>query len=313
MKRERKPNLFLIGHKKCGTTALYNFLIQHPKIFTPELKEPDFFAKEFIYERFKDKRLINKFAPSLAAYLKQYSKAKDEVYLLDATPRYIFSKKAAKRIKDFNPDAKIIAIFREPIAFLRSLHSDLIFGFYEDEKDLLKATNLEEQRKKEGKFSFLYYSEWLKYSEQLKRYLACFPKEQIKIVIYEKLKDDNKKMVEEIFEFLDIPKNVKINFGVHNPRKEWRFPAIKRFGETPIIWANAKRLLPKPIFRVVNRIYLMLIKKKSKRVDLPKKTTKVLKERYYSGVVSFEELLKKEGFIEEDYDLVGKWGYKDIS
>lgn len=309
----RKPNLFLIGHKKCGTTALYNFLIQHPKIFTPELKEPDFFAKEFIYERFKDKRLINKFAPTYEAYLKQYSKAKDQTYLIDATPRYIFSKEAAKRIKEFNPDAKIIAIFREPITFLRSLHSDLIFGFYEEEKDLLKATNLEKQRKKEGKFSFLYYSEWLKYSEQLKRYLACFPRNQIKIVIYEKLKEDNKKMVDEIFDFLEISKDVKINFGIHNPRKEWRFPAIKRFGETPIIWANAKRLLPKPVFKVINGIYLLLIKKKSKRVNLPEKTTKILKKRYLKGVLEFEKLLKEEGFVDKDFDLVKKWGYHNVS
>jgi len=46
----KKPNLFIVGHPKSGTTALYNFLKQHPDIFMCPVKEPAFFCKDFIEE-----------------------------------------------------------------------------------------------------------------------------------------------------------------------------------------------------------------------------------------------------------------------
>ena len=50
----RVPDFFIVGHEKCGTTALYMMLREHPQIFMPDLKEPRFFAPE-LRSRFRDR------------------------------------------------------------------------------------------------------------------------------------------------------------------------------------------------------------------------------------------------------------------
>ncbi|MGH6917730.1 MAG: sulfotransferase, partial [Geminicoccaceae bacterium] len=42
----RIPDFFIVGAPKCGTTALYNYLRDHPRIFLPERKEVHFFCDD---------------------------------------------------------------------------------------------------------------------------------------------------------------------------------------------------------------------------------------------------------------------------
>jgi Sulfotransferase family len=48
---DRMPNLFLIGAAKAGTTALYDYLAQHPQVFLSRIKEPMFFSRDEYYAR----------------------------------------------------------------------------------------------------------------------------------------------------------------------------------------------------------------------------------------------------------------------
>src|SRR6266446_5573790 len=111
----RVPDFFIVGHAKSGTTALYEMLRQHPQIYMPDHKEPWFFARSNPHPQTNGERSTS----------------------------YLWSTTAAGRIAEVRPDARIVAIFREPASFLRSLHLQLVTNRHETEKDLSKAIALD--------------------------------------------------------------------------------------------------------------------------------------------------------------------------
>ena len=207
-----KPNLFIVGAPKSGTSALYRFLKQHPDIFMPKYKEPHFFSKDLQ----KESDIFHGFLKhypfrSEDQYLSLFSGAKDEKIIGDASTHALFSNVAAKEIYNFNPESKIIIMLREPIEYLYSLHSQLYKHLDENVDDFKKALQLEKFRKngegipKTAEFpSKLHYSDWAKFDVQLSRYLKIFNKNKIKIIIFDDFKSDNLKICKEIFSFLGI-------------------------------------------------------------------------------------------------------------
>ena len=176
MQLGRIPDFFIVGHPKCGTTALYEALRGHPQIFMPAGKEPWFFAPE-LHERTPPRpegtpRTLDEYAALFVA-------AKPAQRVGEATAFYLWSRTAAARIAEVQPQARIVAILREPASFLRSLHMQFVQTYVETEGDLRKALALESERR-EGRSiprhtywpQALLYSEHVRYVEQLCRYDA---------------------------------------------------------------------------------------------------------------------------------------------
>src|SRR3954453_7776787 len=146
--RRRFPDFFIVGHAKSGTTALYEMLRRHPQIFMPEEKEPWFFADD----------MRARFTPPMAGsppqtldeYLELFADASPRQSAGEASSSYLWSRTAAANIAAVAPEARIIAILREPSSFLRSLHLQLLQTHVESEKSLRKALALEGARR-EGK------------------------------------------------------------------------------------------------------------------------------------------------------------------
>lgn len=137
----KKPDFFIVGAAKCGTTAMYEYLKEHPEIFMPEdAKEPNYFGSDMNY---KSSRLTEE------QYLSLFSDAKNEKRIGEASVWYLYSKLAASEIKEFCPSARIIIMLRNPVDMLYSLHSELFYGADEDIEDFKTALNAEEVRKKE--------------------------------------------------------------------------------------------------------------------------------------------------------------------
>ena len=93
-------------------------LRRHPQIYMPDVKEPWFFADDLAL-RFEPTTPLPK---TLDEYLSLFLAAEPDQRVGEATPSYLFSRAAAGNIADLQPDARIIAILREPASFLRSLH-----------------------------------------------------------------------------------------------------------------------------------------------------------------------------------------------
>ena len=141
--QDRVPDFFIVGHHKCGTTALYEMLRRHPQIFMPDVKEPWFFARD-LGVRFPP---ANPLPQTLEEYLSLFTAAGAEQRAGEATPSYLMSHTAAGDIAALRPDARIIAILREPASFLRSLHLQSVQNHAETETDFRKAIALEQRRR----------------------------------------------------------------------------------------------------------------------------------------------------------------------
>jgi hypothetical protein len=138
----------------------------------PDLKEPRYFASD-MRRRFQPPR-GRELSETLEEYLSLFSDARLGQLIGGASPSYLWSRRAARRIAELQPDARIIAILREPTSFLRSLHLEFVRSNVEATTDLRKAISLEAARRR-GKHiprtslvpQLLQYTDHVGYVEQL--------------------------------------------------------------------------------------------------------------------------------------------------
>src|SRR5947209_12901918 len=183
LQRGRIPDFFIVGQHKSGTTALYEMLRRHPQIYMPDLKEPRYFASDLKL------RPLPGYPETYEDYLALFEAAAPDQRAGEASPSYLRSAIAAGAIAEVQPAARIIAILREPASFVRSFHLDLVQRHVESEKDLRKAF-ADEEHVRHG-VRERRYSDHLHYVEQLRRYHAAFPPEQVLVLIYDDFRHDN--------------------------------------------------------------------------------------------------------------------------
>lgn len=254
----RKPNLFIVGAPKCGTTSLRYFLSQHPQIWFDIDLEPNFFAND-VYG-FED--MTNE-----KNYISLFKKATNQKYVGDKSPLHLYSIEAATRIKKFSPDAKIIIIIRNPAEMIYSWHNHLFLDGIEKEENFEKA--LADQKNRKNKDNILrtdLYLESVKYSEQIARYFETFGRKNVKVILFDDLKKDSKKVYYEILEFLNLKKN-KIDYSVQNEskysyRSQLILKIISKLKNSPLLVRKIiKFLLPYQLRNFIRSLNMKEIKK----------------------------------------------------
>ena len=133
----RRPDFFIVGAPKCGTTAMIDYLKQHPEVFVPDRKELDFFGRDLV---FKGHRLTEE------EYLGFFSRATAEKRAGEGSVWYLHSKTAALEIKDFSPNARIIIMLRNPLDMMYSFHSQRLYNGNEDIENFSAALDAEAER-----------------------------------------------------------------------------------------------------------------------------------------------------------------------
>jgi len=256
----RKPDFFIVGAPKCGTTAMYYYLKQHPEIFMPQRKEPHFFGTdlEAPYPYFiREKR----------EYLSLFSEAQDEKRVGEASVWYLYSKLAAAEIKEFCPSASIIIMLRNPVDMIYSLHSQRVYSGNEDITDFEAALDAEEERKQglripkgvnlvEG----LFYREVAKYTPQVQRYLDVFGRENVHVIIFDDFKSDTPRIYRDTCQFLGVDPDFQPEFQVINLNKRIYSFTLHKFLQNPprTIVSLSRRLVPRPLrhglIRGLNRV-----------------------------------------------------------
>jgi hypothetical protein len=211
----RMPNLFIIGAAKAGTTALYDYLAQHPQVFLSQTKEPTFFSREEHYAR------------GLDWYEHEFFKGAEGFPVrAEATPHYLYwSEKVAPRIKKVYGErpVKFIACFRDPVSRAYSWYWNMVREGKED-LDFAQALQAEERRLKQnynelyrqGSMVYGYYSGG-RYASLLQPYLKLFPSENFLFVFQDDLKSRANETCEQIFEFLRVESSTQINTSNSNP------------------------------------------------------------------------------------------------
>lgn len=231
-----RPNLFIVGAAKSGTSSIEYYLSQHPDIFMKIPLEPNFFANDVL--GFEDRT-------NLDWYLSLFKNVKNEKYIGEKSAMYLYSEEAAKRIKDFNPDSKIIITLRNPVDMANSQHNHMISHGSENIIDFGEALKLEQERK--GKLlDPREYVRIASYYEQVKRYIDLFGKKNVKIVIFEEMKENPDKIYKEIIKFLGL-KPVETDFKVINESK-----IIKSISYSKVLYVIMH--LPRPVKWILKKI-----------------------------------------------------------
>lgn len=207
MKLINTIDFFLVGAARCGTTSLYNYLNNSDDIFLPLVKEPNFFSdvdspKTEDFELPKpNERYHAKIITSKEVYDSLYEDADESQIKGDISPSYLWDKNVAQRIFNHNPQAKIIISLRHPVD---RAYSHYIMNYFTgvDKNNTFEKALVAKKSNLWG--SCNHYLEMGMYYSQVKAYFDVFPKDQIKILIYEDWTKNLKYEINSLFEFLDI-------------------------------------------------------------------------------------------------------------
>jgi hypothetical protein len=203
MKSERFPDFIIAGAPKCGTTALYEYLREHPLVFMPQKKEPHYFCTDFPN---------HPKVPDTSDYLALFRDAPDNVLIGEASVWYLYSEAALGNIMAANPQAKIIVMLRNPVDMAYSLHAQQLHCLREDIEDFQLAWELQEARARGLRLpkyveepKFLQYRKVCSFPHQISRLMAQVPIEQRLILIFEEFSSDTTQAYEQVLKFLGLP------------------------------------------------------------------------------------------------------------
>jgi hypothetical protein len=265
--RPIRPDFFVVGAAKSGTTAIDHYLRAHPDVFMGP-RELHFFGSDLQWGPVFKRCGRND-------YLDAFSGAAEGQRVGETSPGYLYSARAAEEIKRFQPDARIIALLRSPIDMMHAFHSHGIYVGDENIKDLEKALLAEPDRKlgrhvpsTNTGIWCLCYRDAVRYPQQLRRYFDVFGRERVHVIIYDDLKNDTAAAYRDVLAFLEVDTTFQPDFEIHNPSKRPRIQTIsavqatdnlKSVGAWRVLRRSARMAIPSRRFR--QRLYRWIERK----------------------------------------------------
>lgn len=308
---EKGPNFFVIGVVKGGTTSLYHYLAQHPQVYLPPVKETNHFAaadireEDFLPEYATDVRI------DLDAYIKRgmpeqvhiahvnradhyaalFSRVNGEKAVGEISNSYMVCPSAAAAIHTFNPEAKAIAVLRNPVSrawsqYLMNLREaktrspHFVDEVFSDAESAVTGWGANHQ-----------YLELGKYAEQLKRFIDLFGRDRVKAVFFEEYKAAPQKTMAELCSFLEIDPDFAFDFSTESnkaslPRNAALNSLLVKSGAVKF----AKGMTPK---RLRSKLAGVLYSDKN-IPEIRPEDRKVLRDFYADEVAALSRLLKTD-------------------
>ncbi len=290
---DRMPNLFIIGAAKAGTTALYDYLAQHPQVFLSRVKEPMFFSREENYAR------------GLDWYEDVYFEgAEDFPVRAEATPHYLYwSEKVAPRIKEVYGErpVKFIVSFRDPVSRAYSWYWNMVREGRED-LDFYEALQAEECRLNQNRHelyqlgSMVYgYSAGSRYASLLQPYLELFSRENFFFVFQDDLRSRVNETCKEIFNFLGIESSIQIKTSNSNPAAMPRSRLLHKILRRRSLFKGfVKLLMPGGVRRPLKKKMLRANLKATPYVPLDPQLAHELRLTYRTEIERLEKITGRE-------------------
>jgi hypothetical protein len=233
-----RPDFFIVGAPRCGTTALYAYLRKHPQISMPEHKEPMYFGRDLtsLHERLTERD-----------YLDLFRSATPGQRVGEASTWYLYSRTAAREIVEFSPNAQIIIMLRNPVDVMYSLHGELSFYGGEVVHDFAEALRLEPERmagRNRGpsrRPEALYYRDTVRFAEQIERYHEVFGRDRVRVIVYDQFAADVPAAYAETLRFLGVDDAFQPEFGIVNESKRPRLRRLQAVIVRP----------PRPVARLI--------------------------------------------------------------
>jgi hypothetical protein len=206
MAAARKPDLFIIGAPKSGTTSLYGYLDGHPDVYMSPVKEPLYFAPDVR----SGQRSGLEYPDDEPGYLALFADARAEKRLGEATTRYLVSRQAPGLIHKFQPDAYAIAMLRNPVEMLYALHNERVSQGHEPLTDFEQALAADADRTLRRRLPAganelgAVYRESARYADGLERWFEALGRERVHVVVFDDFARDTAGEFRRVLEFLGV-------------------------------------------------------------------------------------------------------------
>jgi hypothetical protein len=283
------PNFLVIGAMRSGTTALYSFLGQHPDVYMSPVKEPNFFA----FGPGEDPGPVE---GSLSLrdrdeYLRLFSGVQAERRIGEASHSYMYYPGAIDRIGAELADAKLICILRDPASRAFSHYIYHLRNGQEDAPDFETALNMEKDRMARGVQRGHYVARGF-YAKQIRKVLEVFPRDALRVYLFEDLSERPAWLMRDVFGFLDVDESFEADTSIRrNPS------GLPRSGMLHRILVGRSRLkrrlqpiLPKSLYRLATRIR----DRNLVRPDLDPEIRERLVKTFRDDIRDLEELIDRD-------------------
>ena len=292
----RYPQFIVAGTARAGTTSLNSYLLQHPEIYLPVVKEPCFYT--FAGEKIDYKN--GKFAFALTSiedYAKLYKKALQSQITGDISTPYLYKhQKTIHNLKKFHDDyssIKIIIILRNPTD---RAYSQYLWRVRDGREELTfeQAIAAEPQRMKENySFDYFYVDRGM-YFEQVKAYIENF--KSVKIVLFEDLKDRTSETLASICDFLNVDN--EFVFVKRTEQNASFLPKSTLLNKLLTIESKTKfKLLsriPENVRTTIKEQFMRLNSSEKKNPEMSPLTREKLKNIYREDLIKLEKLIARD-------------------
>ena len=296
---DKRPNLFIVGAPRCGTTTLHFQLAQHEQVFMSSPKEPHHFCGD-IHRAFEEYQggVTDPLFRTEAQYMRLFERAGSEAVRGESSVYYLYSEEAPRRIAAFQPDARVIIMLREPVEFMRSLHAKLRWAGDEDCVSFEHAIELEPRRRQGFDLpstvrfpAILDYTRYAEFSRWVDRYREHFDADRIKLILLDDFQREPEAVFHSVLEYVGVdliplPPRADTNANV-----EPRFGAVTRYLRKRGARKSGR----------INRLLLRLNTRRAQRRPIDPDVRKRLKRRFLPEVERLSQAF--------DRDLVRLWRY----
>lgn len=276
------PTFLVIGASRSGTTSLHHYLGQHPEIFMCSRKSPNFFVSEDpipAREGPVARQMMSQWVANRQAYEALFSGAREGSVVGEVSPVYLQSWGAPERIRDLCPEARLVAILRDPAERAWAHYMGRIRDGLDNRESFEAVLEAELEEGLPDEVAFGSYLGCSRYGHFLSRYFEVFPREQIQVCLFEELRDSPRDLLDDVFSFLavDPSPSTAISMARHHQTGQVR-GTLRRFLWTRSVGlrTSLRPLLPEGVRRVAAPVFLKDLDKPRLEPELRARIQEVL-------------------------------------
>jgi hypothetical protein len=231
----RIADFFVVGGPRCGTTSLCRYLSKHPAICFSRPKETHYFA-----------RLPADWTPERLGrdYLDRYFPHRQAGHRLlgEGSVSYLYAPEVLERILRLNPEARMIALVRNPLDMLPSYHLRMLYILAEDVEDFSEAWKLQEARMRGERVPqtcpdarLLCYRDIASFGAQVERLYRVAGRERSMVLVFDDFASDPLGVYRRVLDFLGVEYDGRTDFSAKLPSRRYRYRFIQR-----LLWSPPK-------------------------------------------------------------------------
>jgi len=295
------PDFLIIGAGKSGTTSLDKYLSQHPQIFIPYNKEPNFFGyegrQESDFQNPEDRQHFRNSVTSLDRYTKMFEPATEGQLKGETSNTYLYHAQAPERIKQYIPDVKLIAVLRQPAERLYSRYLHLA---RENRLPTRSLSDVKDRNTIWWKRNDLIPEGF--YADNIQKYFDLFPRDQFRIFLYEDMKNQQA-VVQDIYNFLGVDASFSPDTSLrYNESGMIKNQTLNKiYGQGGLLSRTLRAVMPNTVMqKIKTNLFLKgtITRLRKKNLDKPMMDPEI--RRFLTEDVYAEDIRKLQTLLNRD-------------